>query len=126
VKRAVTVTSILIVLLATTAFQSLLVEGKKQDVSFVIQVTVTLSNSGNGTKTWNLTAEDRGINLFMNNTWQTVQLINSSFSLETVAVDDDGNPVAFLQFPRSELKPGENVSYTSNIVHFQSLARCQT
>jgi len=120
VKRAVTVTSILIVLLATTAFQSLLVEGKKQDVSFVIQVTVTLSNSGNGTKTWNLTAEDRGINLFMNNTWQTVQLINSSFSLETVAVDDDGNPVAFLQFPRSELKPGENVSYT---VKYRALSK---
>lgn len=108
-----TVTSILIVLLVTTAFQRLVVEGEKQDVSFVIKAAVTLSNSGNGTKVWNLTAEDRTISLFMNNTWQTVQMINSSFPLET-AVDDDGNPIGLLQFPQSELQPGENISYTVN------------
>jgi hypothetical protein len=112
VKRVVTVTSIIIVLLSATAFQSLVVvEGEKQDVSFVIQAMVTLSNPSNGTSIWNLTAEERTISLFMNNTWQTVQLINTSFPLET-AVDEDGNPIGFLQFPQSELKPGENVSYT--------------
>lgn len=111
-KRAVTITSILIVLLVTTAFQSLVVEGEKQNVSFVIQVTVTLSNPGNGTRIWNLTAEDRTISLFMNNTWQTVQLINHSYTIEKTTVDEDGNPIAFLQFPQLELKPGENVSYT--------------
>jgi len=100
-------------LLVTTAFQRLVVEGEKQDVSFVIKTTVTLSNSGNGTKVWNLTAEDQTISLFMNNTWQTVQMINSSFPLET-AVDDDGNPIGLLQFPQSELQPGENISYTVN------------
>ena len=80
-------------------------------VSFVIQVTRTFSNSGTGKKIWNLTAEERTINLFMNNTWQTVQLINSSVPLENMTVDEDGNPIAFLQLPQSELKPGENVSY---------------
>ena len=135
VKRAVAVTSILIVLLATTAFQNPLeVEGEKQGVSFVIQVTATLSNSGNGTKTWNLTAEDRTISLFMNNTWQTVQLINHSYTIEKTTVDEDGNPIAILQFPKTELEPGENVSYTvayralskprslPNIVEEESLA----
>jgi hypothetical protein len=112
-KRVVAVTSILIVLLATTAFQSLVVvEGEKQDVSFVIQATVTLSNPSNGTKIWNLTAEDRTISLFMNNTWQTVQLINHSYTIENTTVDEDGNSIAILQFPKTELKPGENVSYT--------------
>jgi len=124
VKRAVTVTSILILLLATTAFHNLVVvDGEKQDLSFVIQVTATLSNPGNGTKIWNLTAEDRTIGLFMNNTWQTVQLINSSFPLETMAVDNDGNPIAFLQFPQSELEPGENVSYT---VTYRALSRSRS
>lgn len=134
-EKAVTVTSILIVLLATTAFQDLVVvEGEKQDVSFVIQMTVTFSNPSNGTKTWNLTAEDRTISLFMNNTWQTVQLINHSYTIEKTTVDEDGNPIAILQFPRTELEPGENVSYTvayralskprslPNIVEEESLA----
>jgi len=111
VKRVVTVTSIIIVLLSATAFQSLVVGGEKQDVSFIIQSMVTLSNPSDGTRIWNLTAEERTINLFMNNTWQTVQLINSSFPLETTAVDEDENPTGFLEFPQSELKPGENVSY---------------
>ncbi|UCE15851.1 MAG: transglutaminase domain-containing protein [Candidatus Bathyarchaeota archaeon] len=111
-ERAVTVTFILIILLATIAFEnSIVVEGEKQDTTFVIQISVTLANSSNGTKTWNLT-EDRTVNLFMNNTWQTVQLISSSLPLETMTVDQDGNPIGFLQFPQSELKPGENISYT--------------
>lgn len=112
-KRAVAVASILIVLLATTVFQSpAVVEGESQDLTFVIHVKVNLSNSSNGTKIWNFTTEDRTIGLFMNNTWQTVQLTNSSLPLETMAVDEDGNPVGFLQFPQSELVPGENISYT--------------
>lgn len=89
-------------------------------VSFVIQVTGTFSNSVNGKKIWNLTAEERTINLFMNNTWQTVQLINSSVPLENMTVDEDGNPIAFLQLPQSELKPGENVSYA---VTYRALSR---
>lgn len=65
VERAVTVTFILIILLATIAFEnSVVVEGEKQDATFVIQISVTLANSSNGTKTWNLT-EDRTVNLFM-------------------------------------------------------------
>lgn len=120
-KRTVAVTSILIMLLATTAYQSpVLVGGEKQDSIFVIQITRTLSNPTSGTQIWNLTAEERTINLFMNNTWQTVQLINSSVPLEKGTTDENGNPIAFLQLPQSELKPGENVSY---FVTYRALSR---
>ncbi len=121
VKRTVTVTSILILLLATTACQSpVLVGGEKQDSTFVIQITRTLYNPTSGTQIWNLTAEERTINLFMNNTWQTVQLINSSVPLEKGTTDENGNPIALLQLPQSELKPGENVSY---FVTYRALSR---
>ena len=72
---------------------------------------VTYYNPPNGTREWNLTIEDRTIGLFMNNTWQTVYLIESSYPLESVKIDDDGNPIAVLRFPKSRLSPGESVSY---------------
>jgi hypothetical protein len=121
VKKTVTVASILIVLLAATAFQSPVLGGEeKKDSIFVIQITRTLSNPISGTQIWNLTAEERTINLFMNNTWQTVQLINSSVPLEKRTTDENGNPIAFLQLPQSELKPGEDVSY---FVTYRALSR---
>ena len=78
------------------------------DVNFMIQTTVTIFN--NGTRPWNFTEEDRTLSLFMNNTWQSVKLINHSYSLEKIKTDEDGNPVAVLQFPKLELQPGENIS----------------
>lgn len=83
-----------------------------QDVGFTIQTRVIFSNPSNGSATWNFTEEDRTIGLFMNNTWQVVHLINCSCPLETVKKDEDGNQVAVLLFPKSELKPGKNMSYT--------------
>lgn len=72
---------------------------------------VTFSNPNNGSAIWNFTEEDRMISLFMNNTWQLVHLINCSYPFETIKTDDDGNQVAVLLFPKSELTPGENMSY---------------
>ncbi len=113
VKKAIMVTFIFILLSTTTAFQSfIMVDGETQDRGFFIKTTVTYSNPNNGTRIWNLTEEDRTISLFMNNTWQTVQLINHSYPLKNTTFDEDGNPIAILQFPESELKPGENISYT--------------
>jgi hypothetical protein len=48
----------------------------------------------------------------MNNSWQTVELVNSTFPVEAKNTDDDGNPVAVLQFPDSVLQSGENVNFT--------------
>jgi len=97
----------------TAAFQnSLAVEGETQDVGYTIKMRVTYSNPVNGTKIWNFTEEERTIGLFMNNTWQRVRLTSYSYPLEALKVDENGNSIAVLSFPKSELNPGENVSFT--------------
>lgn len=47
----------------------------------------------------------------MNNSWQTVRLANYSRPLNKTEVDDDGNPIAVLQFPKIELERGESISF---------------
>ncbi|MDH5267504.1 MAG: hypothetical protein OEW62_07505, partial [Candidatus Bathyarchaeota archaeon] len=79
------------------------------NMRFVIRSNVTFENRGTGT--WDLTEEERGISLFMNNTWQTVFLIDHSHRLESIGEDDDGNSIAVLDFQR-HLQPGESVSYS--------------
>ncbi len=87
-----------------------LVRAELSDVDYVIETTVTFSN--NGTTIWNLTEDDRAISLFMNNTWQTVYLTEHSCLIERKEPDEDGNPIAILELPKSQLTPGENVTYT--------------
>jgi len=111
VKRMIIVVSFLFLLLLTLTFTGfVVVKGETEEVGFIIKMNVTYCN--NGTENWAFTEEDRAISLFMNNTWQTVQLINHSYSLENTTFDDDMNPMAVLQFPESQLNPGENISYT--------------
>jgi len=98
-------------LLSTLAFNGFAVVKGETEVGFTIKMSVTYFNN-NETENWNFTEDDRAISLFMNNTWQTVQLINQSYPIENTTLDEDGNPIAILQFPESELKPGENISYT--------------
>jgi hypothetical protein len=101
----------LFLLLSTLAFTGfVVVKSETEEVGFIVKMSVTYCN--NGTENWNFTEEDRAISLFMNNTWQTVQLINHSYSLENTTFDEDGNPMAVLQFPESQLNLGENTSYT--------------
>ena len=45
----------------------------------------------------------------MNDSWQTVSLIDHAHPLETVKKDADGNDLAVFQF-KSSLQPGENIS----------------
>jgi len=107
---------ILVLLLVTIEFQDFCqVKGEIGDVNFVVRMNVTYSNKGttnNGTAIWNFTKDDQSVSLFMNNTWQSVQLVNHSYPLESLENDTDGNPIAVLQFPKSELYAGENLSYT--------------
>jgi len=110
VKR-IMVVSTLFLLLSTLAFNGFaVVKGETEETGFTIKMSVTYYN--NGTENWTFTEEDRAISLFMNNTWQKVQLINHSCSIENTTFDEDGNPMAVLKFPNMELKPGENISYT--------------
>jgi len=117
-QKMIAVSFVLFVSLVTSTSCSFTVlESETWNASYIIRSTVTFSNEG--TSIWNLTEEDRTVSLFMNNTWQTVYLANHSYPLENVAVDEDGNPMAVLQF-QSELDSGQNVSYS---VTYQVLSR---
>jgi hypothetical protein len=112
VKRTMMVVSTLFLLLSTIPFNGfVIVKGETEEAGFIVKMSVTYHNN-NETENWIFTEEDRAISLFMNNTWQTVQLINHSYPLENTTFDEDGNTFAILQFPNMELKPGENISYT--------------
>jgi len=113
-KRLRTLSLILIVLLSALSFPHLsVVQGETENVSYFLKSTVQYSNPSQS-RVWNFTEreEDRTINLFMNNTWQTVELVNSTFPVEAIKSDDDGNPIAVLRFPKPVLHSGENVSFT--------------
>lgn len=92
-------------------------KGEVGGVNFIVRMTVTYSNKG--TKIWNFTKDDQSVSLFMNNTWQSVQLVNHSYPLKSDN-DTEGNPIAVLQFPKSELNPRENLNYT---VTYQVLSK---
>ena len=110
-KRRVVVGSTLFLLLSTLVLAGLVVvKSETEEIGLIIKMSVTYFN--NGPENWTFTEEDREISLFMNNTWQTVKMINNSHSLEKTTFDEDGNPIAILQFPESQLHLGENVSYT--------------
>ncbi|MDH5636733.1 MAG: transglutaminase-like domain-containing protein [Candidatus Bathyarchaeota archaeon] len=110
-KRMVPVVFTLFLLLSTLTLTGfVVVKGEAEEAGFIVKMSVTYHN--NGTEEWVFTNEDRAIGLFMNNTWQTVQLINHSYPLENTTFDEDGNPMAVLQFPESKLNLGENISYT--------------
>ena len=80
-----------------------------KSVRFIIRSTVTFVN--NGTSMWNLTEADRAISLFMNNSWQTVLLVNHSHPLEAIAENEDDNLAAILDLQR-RLEPGQNLTYS--------------
>ena len=47
----------------------------------------------------------------MNNSRQTVYVLNVSYPLSEVRKDEDENPVAYLSFPKSTISRGENLTY---------------
>lgn len=108
-------------LLSALAFQSLtVVRGTAEEEETEYYITSTVKYSNQGSKVWNFIEreEDRTIGLFMNNSWQTVYLENSTKLIETTGNDTEGNRVAVLQFPNTSLAPEENISYavTYNVV----------
>jgi len=101
---------VLVSLLISIGFQDFCqVKGETGDVNFTIRMSVTYSN--NGTRNWNFTEDEQSVSLFMNTTWQSVQLVNHTYPPKSLENDTDGNPIAILQF-KSELNPKENLSYT--------------
>jgi transglutaminase-like putative cysteine protease len=78
---------------------------------FTIGMTVTYENWNRQGKTWHFSEEDKELGLFMNDSWQTVYLLNVSYPITEVKPDSDGNPIALLEFQESELEPNENLTY---------------
>jgi len=105
---------VLLVLLSTLLFPNPSAEqSETEDIGYFLKSTLRYSNPSN-VQVWNLTEreEDRTVSLFMNNTWQTVELLNSTLPIERIENDEDGNPVAVLKFPETVLSQGENVTFT--------------
>lgn len=107
-----TISLILLLLFSMPSVTSLaVVRGESGDINYSIKSTVTFVNPPLGTRTWNLTEEDRAISLFMNNSWQIVELKGATYPFEVLKSDTDGNNIAVLKFPKQQLPPGENLTY---------------
>jgi hypothetical protein len=78
---------------------------------FIIGMTVTYENWNRQGNIWNFSDEDKELGLFMNDSWQTVYLLNVSYPMTGVERDPDGNPIAFMEFPESGIKPNGNLTY---------------
>ena len=78
---------------------------------FTLVSTVTFENRNTRGDVWFFADEDRELGLFMNNSWQTVYLLNVSFPVSMFKVDQDGNPTAYIDFSKSSLRPHENLTY---------------
>lgn len=107
--------SLLIIFLLNLSLHNLsVVQNETEDVNYFLKFNVRYSNLSQE-QVWNLTERadcDRTIGLFMNNSWQTVELVNSTFPMETKRNDEDDNSVAILQFQKLSLQPGDNLNFT--------------
>jgi transglutaminase-like putative cysteine protease len=106
-----TATILLSILLLTLIIVPLSVEtgnAASDDKEYVIKSSVRFTApSGHG---WNLTEDDKAISLYMNTSWQTVTLINSSYPFASVKTDEDGNSIAVLNMPN--IQANETGEYT--------------
>jgi len=92
-------------------YSSIFSESPSANRFFILNVKSTFENKSPQGNIWNLSEAEKTVGLFMNNTWQTVYLLNASYSVEVIQTDDDGNPVASLSFPISKIPSGENLTY---------------
>jgi len=74
---------------------------------FLVKANVRFTASGGA---WNFSKEEKEISLYMNSTWQTVMLVNSSYSFENIKTDEDGNKLAILNMP--SIEPNQSIEYT--------------
>ncbi|MEM4520551.1 MAG: transglutaminase-like domain-containing protein [Candidatus Bathyarchaeia archaeon] len=62
-------------------------------------------------ETWTLRDEDVTIGLFMNNSWQEVYLVYTSYPIKKFSNDSDGNTVILLDVGDMKVPPGRRLSY---------------
>jgi len=92
-------------------YSVILSESGSTSRSFILVITTRLENTSPQGSIWNLSDEERTIGLFMNNSWQTVYLLNSSCPIDEIRADKDGNPIAILSTPISKIPQGENFTF---------------
>jgi len=101
-----------LILLLLSTWSLTIVEGESEDTYYSLRSEITYINPEDSGRIWNLTQDDYTISLFMNNSWQSVQLKTATHTLRTTQTDEDGNSIGVLELPTSRLLPGENVSFT--------------
>jgi len=82
---------------------------------FVIKSSVRFTTPN---QAWNLSEEEKAISLYMNSSWQTVNLLNSSHSFEDVKTDEDGNTIAILNLSNIDVE--QSIEYT---VFYQAVSK---
>jgi len=92
-------------------YSSIISKNVSANQYFVLSITTTLENASPQGKIWNLSKTEKTIGLFMNNTWQTIYLVNASYFINESGMDEDGNPIATLSFPASRILRGENFTF---------------
>ena len=113
-KRLIVISLILLTILSLLSTQkTIIAEDQTKDAHYSMRSTVTYSNPIGGYRIWNLTEDDRTIGLFMNNSWQIVQLKSTTYSVSAIRTDEDGNKIGLLELPKTGLLPSENISFTT-------------
>src|SRR3972149_9569665 len=64
-------------------------EGDAEDKIYSVKSRVTYINPSDSDTIWNFTEDDRMIGLFMNNSWQNVELRNATHTVISVQTDED-------------------------------------
>jgi len=90
-KTAVAILALLLAFTLLPTQKTKVTEGETGNMHYSMKSTVTYSNPVNGSKTWDLAEDDRTIGLFMNNSWQSVELKSVTYSLGSIKNDEDGN-----------------------------------
>lgn len=113
-KRLVIIPLVLLTILPLLLTQKvIIVAGQTENIHYSMKTTITYSNPANGSEIWNITEDDRAIGLFMNNSWQTVELKNATYTMNDIRTDEDGNKIGLLELPKQQLIQGENLSFTT-------------
>lgn len=115
-RPAVTVLVVILVVASALAyslpqFTHLGPDQRDESRLFTIVFTSTYENRNSEGVVWEFTEDDSVVSLFMNSSWQTVCLANSSYPIDRIERDIDGNPIGFMSFPKPRLNSGENLSY---------------
>ncbi len=100
---------ILLIALLTASFPHLIHKGIYEKI-FILKSEVVYENRDEQA-IWNFTENDKAISLFMNNSWQTVNLISVSHPIEKIDHDSNGNKIAIINFTKTSIGLGERVGY---------------